>query len=93
MNLAKFSHSIGGRTGFLTLLAENPETMRLLVTLFADSQFFTDLFLHRPELIDTLIRVDLTRVDKTADEMLARAARGLDEAQGHRSQAQRAQAL
>ena len=70
LNLSKFGHRIGGRTGFLTLLAENPETMRLLITLFADSQFLTDLFLNRPELIDTLIRVDLTRVEKTRDEIL-----------------------
>jgi glutamate-ammonia-ligase adenylyltransferase len=79
LNLSKFSHSIGGRTGFLTLLAENPETMRLLVTLFADSQFLTDLFLNRPELIDTLIRVDLTRVEKTKDEMLFELRAALDE--------------
>jgi glutamate-ammonia-ligase adenylyltransferase len=70
LNLAKFSHRIGGRTGFLTLLAENPETMRLLLTLFADSQFLTDLFVNRPELIDTLIRVDLTHVEKNREEML-----------------------
>jgi glutamate-ammonia-ligase adenylyltransferase len=70
-NFAGFSHRIGGRTGFLTLLAEKPETMRLLVTLFADSQFLTDLFLKRPELIDTLIRVDLTQIDKSKDDMLA----------------------
>ncbi len=70
-NLANFSHRIGGRTGFLTLLAEKPETMRLLITLFADSQFLTDLFFNRPELIDTLIRVDLTRIDKPKDDMLA----------------------
>jgi glutamate-ammonia-ligase adenylyltransferase len=70
-NLAGFSHRIGGRTGFLALLAENPETMRLLITLFANSQFLTDLFLKRPELIDTLIRVDLTRIDKSKNEMLA----------------------
>ena len=71
LNLAEFSHRIGGRTGFLTLLSENPETMRLLIRLFADSQFLTDLFLNRPELIDTLIRVDLTRIEKTRHEMLA----------------------
>jgi glutamate-ammonia-ligase adenylyltransferase len=69
LNLSRFSHRIGGRTGFLTLLAENPQTMRLLITLFADSQFLTDLFLNRPELIDTLIRGDLTRVHKSRDEM------------------------
>jgi glutamate-ammonia-ligase adenylyltransferase len=71
LNLGEFSHRIGGRTGFLTLLAENPETMRLLITLFAESQFLTDLFLNRPELIDTLIRVDLTRFEKSRRDMLA----------------------
>jgi glutamate-ammonia-ligase adenylyltransferase len=70
LNLAEFSHRIGGRTGFLTLLAENPQTMRLLITLFAESQFLTDLFLNRPELIDTLIRVDLTRVEKSGEQVL-----------------------
>jgi glutamate-ammonia-ligase adenylyltransferase len=76
-NLAQFTHRIGGRTGFLTLLAENPRTMRLLITLFADSQFLTDLFLDRPELIDTLIRVDLTRVEKSKSEMLRELHVGL----------------
>jgi glutamate-ammonia-ligase adenylyltransferase len=70
LNLAEFSHRLGGRTGFLTLLAENPETMRLLITLFAESQFLTELFLNRPELIDTLIRVDLTQFEKSRTEML-----------------------
>ena len=79
LNLAKFSHRIGGRTGFLTLLAENPKTMRLLITLFAESQFLTDLFLNRPELIDTLIRVDLTRVQKSREEMLSELRATVDE--------------
>jgi glutamate-ammonia-ligase adenylyltransferase len=79
LNLSKFSHRLGGRTGFLNLLVENPQTMRLLVTLFADSQFLTDLFLNRPELIDTLIRVDLTRVKKTKDEMLSELRFALEE--------------
>jgi glutamate-ammonia-ligase adenylyltransferase len=80
-NLAEFSHRIGGRTGFLTLLAENPQTMRLLITLFAESQFLTDLFLNRPELIDTLIRVDLTRIEKTKLEMLTEVRAAVKEAQ------------
>jgi glutamate-ammonia-ligase adenylyltransferase len=79
LNLSRFSHCIGGRTGFLTLLAENPETMRLLVTLFADSQFLTDLFLNRPELIDTLIRVDLTQIEKTKTTMLSELRSSLAE--------------
>ena len=79
LNLSKFSHRIGGRTGFLTLLAENPATMRLLITLFAESQFLTDLFLNRPELIDTLIRGDLTRIQKSRDDMLAELRATLEE--------------
>jgi [glutamine synthetase] adenylyltransferase / [glutamine synthetase]-adenylyl-L-tyrosine phosphorylase len=79
LNLTKFTHRIGGRTGFLTLLAENPKTMRLLITLFAESQFLTDLFLNRPELIDTLIRVDLTRLQKTRSEMLAELRAAVNE--------------
>jgi len=81
LNLSKFSHCIGGRTGFLRLLAENPQTMRLLITLFADSQLLTDLFLNRPELIDTLIRVDLTRVEKTKAAMMAELYSTLHEQQ------------
>jgi [glutamine synthetase] adenylyltransferase / [glutamine synthetase]-adenylyl-L-tyrosine phosphorylase len=69
-NLAEFSRRLGGRAGFLTLLAENPKTMRLLVDLFAASQFLTDLFLQRRELIDSLIRADLAKARKTAAEML-----------------------
>ena len=69
-NLAEFNHRLGARTGLLTLLAENPKTMRLLISLFASSQFLTDLFLKRPELLDSLIRFDLTRLRKTRDEQL-----------------------
>jgi glutamate-ammonia-ligase adenylyltransferase len=68
-NLAEFSRRLGGRTGFLTLLAENPKTTRLLIDLFAGSQFLTDLFLQRRELIDSLIRADLATPRKTAAEM------------------------
>jgi glutamate-ammonia-ligase adenylyltransferase len=78
-NLAEFSHRLGGRTGFLTLLAENPQTMRLLITLFAESQFLTELFLNRPELIDTLIRVDLTQIEKSRTEMLGELRAALAE--------------
>lgn len=68
--LAEFSHRVGARTGILTLLAENPKTMRLLIRLFASSQFLTELFIKRPELLDSLIRVDLTRLRKGRDEQL-----------------------
>lgn len=77
-HLAEFSHRVGGRTGFLSLLAENPKTLRVLVDLCAHSQLLMELFLKRPELLDSLMRRDLTRRRKARDEMLAelRAALG-----------------
>ena len=68
-HMAEFGRRIGARTGFLTLLAENPKTTRLLIDLFANSRFLSDLFVNRPELLDSLIRVDLTRIAKTGVEM------------------------
>ena len=68
-HMAEFGRRIGARTGFLTLLAENPKTTRLLIDLFANSRFLSDLFVNRPELLDSLIRVDLTRITKTRVEM------------------------
>ena len=68
-NLAELSRRLGGRTGFLSLLAENPKTMHLLVELFAGSQYLTDLFLERRELIDSLIRADLITPRKSAAEI------------------------
>jgi [glutamine synthetase] adenylyltransferase / [glutamine synthetase]-adenylyl-L-tyrosine phosphorylase len=69
-NLAEFMHRVGARTGFLTLLAENPKTMRLLLGLFTQSQFLTDMFIKRAELLDSLIRADLTQIHKTREQML-----------------------
>lgn len=79
-NLAEFINRLGGRTGFLSLLSENPKTMRLLITLFSDSQFLTDLFLKRPELLDSLIRVDLTQLGKAKEQMSAELQAALGEA-------------
>ncbi|MFQ5917558.1 MAG: bifunctional [glutamate--ammonia ligase]-adenylyl-L-tyrosine phosphorylase/[glutamate--ammonia-ligase] adenylyltransferase, partial [Candidatus Binatia bacterium] len=78
-NLVEFCHRVGGRTGFLSLLAENPKTMRLLISLFSNSQFLTDLFLRRPELLDSLIRVDLTRLSKTREELASELTAAIEE--------------
>ncbi len=79
-HMAEFGRRIGARTGFLTLLAENPKTTRLLVDLFANSQFLSVLFVNRPEMLDSLIRVDLTRVAKTRAELQAELDASIDEA-------------
>ncbi len=79
-HMAEFGRRIGARTGFLSLLAENPRTTRLLIDLFAHSRFLSELFVNRPELLDSLIRVDLTRVMKTRAEMLGELRTAMAEA-------------
>src|SRR5205823_2678744 len=49
-HLATFVSTIGARTSYLHLLLENPGVMRLLVRLFATSEFLSAFFLRHPEL-------------------------------------------
>ncbi len=79
-HMAEFGRRIGARAGFLSLLAENPGTTHLLIDLFAHSRFLSELFVNRPELLDSLIRVDLTRVMKTRAEMLCELRGAMAEA-------------
>jgi glutamate-ammonia-ligase adenylyltransferase len=72
-------HQVGARTGFLSLLAENPKTMRALVSLFTQSQFLTEMFVKRPELLDSLIRTDLTQIRKSREQMQRELAVALRE--------------
>jgi len=68
-NVATFISSVGARTSFLALLRENPATLRMLVDLFVGSQFLANAFIRRPELLDTLVRADLVRVHREADDL------------------------
>jgi glutamate-ammonia-ligase adenylyltransferase len=68
-NMATFVSSIGARTSFLALLNENPGTLRMLVELFGGSQFLANAFIRRPEQLDTLVRTDLVRVHRSAEDL------------------------
>lgn len=70
-NLATFISSIGARTSFFALLRENPGTLRMLVELFGGSQFLANAFIRHPELLDTLVRADLVRIHRTAEDLSA----------------------
>jgi glutamate-ammonia-ligase adenylyltransferase len=69
--LAEFLARVGARRTFLALLAENPATLRLLVRLFATSEYLTRALLQHPELLDTLVRSDLAVVEKSAAQFAA----------------------
>jgi glutamate-ammonia-ligase adenylyltransferase len=70
-NMATFVSTIGARTSYLHLLLENPGVMRLLVRLFASSEFLSAFFLRHPELLDSLVRADLVRLRRTTEDMAA----------------------
>jgi len=63
-HLERFLSSIGARTTFLSLLAENPSVIQLLMHLFGGSDYLARLFINHPELLDSLVRADSATVKK-----------------------------
>jgi glutamate-ammonia-ligase adenylyltransferase len=66
-HMASFVSTIGARTSYLHLLLENPGVLRLLVRLFATSEFLSAFFLRHPELLDSLVRADLVRLVRSRE--------------------------
>lgn len=71
VNLEKFLRSVGGRTSFYALLAENREIARLLIPLFGMSAFLSKIFILSPELLDAMVSRSFSalksREDSTAE--------------------------
>jgi len=72
--LATFITTVGARSSYLHLLQENPGVRRLLLRLFATSEFLSRYFVRHPELLDNLVRVDLVRVVRDEAELAAELA-------------------
>jgi glutamate-ammonia-ligase adenylyltransferase len=68
-HVASFITTIGARSSYLHLLLENAGIRRLLVGLFATSEFLSNFFLRHPELLDSLVRADLVRISRSHDDM------------------------
>lgn len=54
-NLEMFLCSIGPRSTFYALLAENRQILKLVVSLFGMSEFLSKIFISHPELLDSLV--------------------------------------
>ena len=62
-NLERFLAMIGTRSSYYALLAENRETLKLLVSLFGMSEFLSKILIGHPELLDSLVaRSDATSI-------------------------------
>jgi glutamate-ammonia-ligase adenylyltransferase len=68
-HMASFITTVGARTSYLHLLLENAGIRRLLVRLFATSEFLSNVFLRHPELLDSLVRADLVQVVRSRDDL------------------------
>ncbi|MEO2166524.1 MAG: bifunctional [glutamate--ammonia ligase]-adenylyl-L-tyrosine phosphorylase/[glutamate--ammonia-ligase] adenylyltransferase, partial [bacterium] len=80
--LAEFLRRVGAQRSFLSLLAENRATLRLLIRLFATSEFLSHRLLAQPDLLDGLVRSDLAQPRKTREDLRRELAGRLAAAQG-----------
>lgn len=68
-NLETFIRGIRARTTYFSLLAENPEIVKLLIALFGSSQLLSRVFIQRPELLDTLVARSYAVENKNRQEL------------------------
>jgi glutamate-ammonia-ligase adenylyltransferase len=54
-NLERFLAVIGTRSSYYALLAENRETLKLLISLFGMSEFLSKILINHPELLDSMV--------------------------------------
>ncbi|MCC6764465.1 MAG: bifunctional [glutamate--ammonia ligase]-adenylyl-L-tyrosine phosphorylase/[glutamate--ammonia-ligase] adenylyltransferase [Deltaproteobacteria bacterium] len=82
-HLAGFIAAIGARSSFLSLLAENRATLRVLVRLFGSSEFLSQILIRHPEMLDNLVRADLVRLDMPKPALVAEVAGIVQSADGY----------
>jgi glutamate-ammonia-ligase adenylyltransferase len=69
-NMEKFLAACRRARGtYYSLLAENPEIIKVLVSLFATSQFLSRNFIQHPEVLDTLVSRDYAQEIKTREDL------------------------
>jgi glutamate-ammonia-ligase adenylyltransferase len=68
-NLERFLVIIGTRSSYYALLAENRETLKLLVSLFGMSEFLSKILIGHPELLDSLVGRGYASTLKSKDMM------------------------
>jgi len=69
-NMEKFLEACRRARGtYYALLAENPQIIKVLVSLFATSQFLTRNFIQHPEVLDSLVSTSYARNLKSAEEL------------------------
>ncbi|MDO9067457.1 MAG: bifunctional [glutamate--ammonia ligase]-adenylyl-L-tyrosine phosphorylase/[glutamate--ammonia-ligase] adenylyltransferase, partial [Deltaproteobacteria bacterium] len=70
-NLERFLSVIATRSSYYALLAENRETIKLLVSLFGMSEFLSKILISHPERLDSLVDRSYASNVKTREAMVA----------------------
>jgi glutamate-ammonia-ligase adenylyltransferase len=78
-NLERFMAVLAPRPSYYALLAENRQTIRLLVSLFGMSEFLSKILINHPELLDSLVARGETSVVKTRETMTEELAALLEQ--------------
>ncbi len=68
-NLGRWAGAVGSRASAYGLLASYPPAARMLVTVFAASQFFADLLIHTPEYLEVLTNPAIRDRGRGADAL------------------------
>ncbi len=80
-NLEKFLAACRRARGtFYALLAENPEIIKVLISLFATSQFLSRSFIQHPEVLDALVSRAYAQQTKTPEALYEELAELLENA-------------
>jgi glutamate-ammonia-ligase adenylyltransferase len=80
-NMEKFLESCRRARGtYYALLAENPEIITILATLFATSQFLSRNFIQHPEVLDSLVSRSYAQNVKEAEDLTAELSGQLNNA-------------
>jgi glutamate-ammonia-ligase adenylyltransferase len=80
-NMEKFLEACRRARGtYYSLLAENPEIIKVLVSLFATSQFLSRNFIQHPEVLDTLVSRSYAQNIKTREDLANELTELLDNA-------------
>ncbi|MCS7222159.1 MAG: glutamine synthetase adenylyltransferase [Anaerolineae bacterium] len=77
VNLERLAHSVTDRHALFQYLAQNPRAIEILVTLFAGSQFLTEILLRNPNALPRLVEYKRLARLKSVGQLAAEAQAAL----------------
>lgn len=76
INLERFINRVGARASYYSMLADSPESVRLLAVLFGSSPFLSALVIKQPDLLDVMVAGTELSAVKSQD-IISEEVRGL----------------